>query len=86
MNWLARRCNEMEQGGDFHDAGPAADMTAPWRRLLTVEDLFPLAQLALFVMLPPPLGSLAWALLGVLAIVIGLQVWHRYRRGTADAG
>ena len=53
---------------------------------MTPEDLFPLALLALFALLPPPLGSLVWALLGVLAIVIGLQVWHRYRSGTADAG
>jgi hypothetical protein len=42
--------------------------------------------LAFFVLLPPPLGSLAWALLGVLAIVILLQAWQRYRRANADAG
>ena len=61
-------------------------LKAPWRRLVTAEDLYPPALLAFFVLLPPPLGSLAWALLGVLTIVIVLQVWRRYRRGTADAG
>lgn len=53
---------------------------------MTAEDLYPLALLAFFVLLPPPLGSLAWALLGVLAIVIVLQAWRRYRRGKVDAG
>ena len=53
---------------------------------MSAEDLFPPALLALFVLLPPPLGSLASALLAMLAIVIGLQVWHRYRTGAAGAG
>lgn len=53
---------------------------------MTAEDLFPLALLAFFALLPPPLGSLVWALLGVQAIVIGLQVWQRYRTGAPDAG
>lgn len=53
---------------------------------MSAEDLFPPALLTLFVLLPPPLGSLASALLGVLAIVTGLQVWRRYRAAVADAG
>jgi hypothetical protein len=61
-------------------------LKAPWRRLVAAEDLFPPALLALFALLPPPLGSLASALLAMLAIVIGLQVWHRYRTAAADAG
>jgi hypothetical protein len=61
-------------------------LQAPWRRLVTAEDLFPPALLALFVLLPPPLGSLASALLAMQIIVIALQVWQRYRIGAPDAG
>ena len=39
-----------------------------------------------FVLLPPPLGSLASALLAMQIIVIALQVWQRYRIGAPDAG
>ena len=51
----------------------------PWRRLVTAEDLFPLAQLIFFLLLPPPLDGLVWALLAVLATVIALRIWQRCR-------
>lgn len=51
----------------------------PWKRLVTAEDLFPLAQLAFFLLLPPPLDGLVWALLAVLGIVIVLRIWQRCR-------
>ena len=85
----------MDQPADFPDAVPAGDTTAaedqrllqiPSRQLVTAEDLFPPALLALFVLLPPPLGNLALGLLAVLALVTGLQIWRRYRAGVADAG
>jgi hypothetical protein len=53
---------------------------APWGRLVTPDDLYPLALLAFFLLLPPPLGNLVLALFGVLAIVIALRIWHRYQR------
>jgi len=51
----------------------------PWTRLVTVEDLLPVAQLAFFLLLPPPLDGLVWALLVVLGIVIVLRIWQRCR-------
>jgi hypothetical protein len=95
MNWPAGRVERVDQRADSPDAVPAADMTAaedqrllqiPSRQLVTAEDLFPPALLALFVLLPPPLGNLALGLLAVLALVTGLQVWRRYRIAVADAG
>ena len=56
-------------------------LKTPWTRLVTAEDLFPLAQLAFFLLLPPPLDGLVWALLVVLGIVIVLRIWQRCRAG-----
>lgn len=54
-------------------------LKAPWTRFVTPEDLFPLALLALFLLLPPPLDGLVWALLAVLGTVIALRIWQRCR-------
>lgn len=65
-------------------SGPALSraqrlLKTPWKRLVTAEDLFPLAQLAFFLLLPPPLDGLVWALLAVLGTVMVLRIWQRCR-------
>lgn len=77
----AREAPEPKPGGR---SGPALSraqrlLKTPWKRLVTAEDLFPLAQLGFFSLLPPPLDALVWALLAVLGTVIGLRIWQRYR-------
>ena len=54
-------------------------LKAPWERLVTPDDLYPLALLAFFLLLPPPLGNLVLALFSVLAIVIALRIWQRFQ-------
>lgn len=50
-----------------------------WPRLVTPDDLYPLALLAFFLLLPPPLGNLVLALFSVLAIVIAMGIWQRFQ-------
>lgn len=55
-------------------------LKAPWRQLVTPDDLYPLALLAFFLLLPPPLGNLVLALFALLAVVIALRIWQRCQR------
>lgn len=77
----AREDPEPKPGGRSYPAPSRAQrlLKTPWTRLVTAEDLFPLAQLAFFLLLPPPLDVLVWALLVVLGIVIVLRIWQRCR-------
>ena len=77
----AREDPEPKPGGRSAPALSRAQrlLKTPWKRLVTAEDLFPLAQLAFFSLLPPPLNALVWALLAVLGTVIVLRIWQRCR-------
>jgi hypothetical protein len=81
LEMMAKDDAQPKPGGQ---SGPAASrfqrlLEAPWSRLVTPDDLYPLALLAFFLLLPPPLGNLVLALFAVLAIVIALRVWQRYQ-------
>lgn len=81
---LEMTAREDAQPGPGRQSRPAGSrfqrlLKAPWRRLVTPDDLYPLALLAFFLLLPPPLGNLVLALFAVLAIVIALRIWQRCR-------
>lgn len=76
------RAREDSQPKPGRQSGPVASrfqrlLKAPWRRLVSPDDLYPLALLAFFLLLPPPLGNLVLALFALLAIVIALRIWQR---------
>jgi len=76
------RAKEDAQPNPGAQSDPAASpfrrlLEAPWSRLVTPDDLYPLALLALFLVLPPPLGNLVLALFALLAVAIALRVWQR---------
>jgi hypothetical protein len=79
LEMMARKDSQPEP--DRQSGQPASRfqrlLEAPWRRLVTPDDLYPLALLAFFLLLPPPLGNLVLALFAVLAIVIALRIWQR---------
>ena len=79
LEMTARQGSQPRPG---RQSSPAASrfqrlLKAPWKRLVTPDDLYPLALLAFFLLLPPPLGNLVLALFAVLAIVIALRIWQR---------
>lgn len=81
---LEMMAREGSQPKPSRQSGQAASrfqrlLKAPWRRVVTPDDLYPLALLAFFLLLPPPLGNLVLALFAVLAIVIALRIWQRYQ-------
>ena len=56
-------------------------LKAPRRRLVSADDLIPLALLAFFLFLLPPMEGLASALLALLGVVVVLRIWLGCRGG-----